>query len=121
MDVDFRYLDLNGQRLPLEGHHRQEGESRTGATVGAVLAAGVIGGMFVKGKGARIAEGREFTARTIEAIPVSLSGAEGSMALFAPGYTPQRVSMDVPTKKERKAMAKAEKAKKDKPSRRTTS
>jgi hypothetical protein len=106
MEVAFRYLDLEGRRIPVEGMHRQEGESRTGATVGAVVLTGVVGGFFIKGKPAKIAAGREFTVHTVEPIPLVTAGAR---ATIAPSYTPSRVSMDVPTKKERKAREQAEK------------
>jgi hypothetical protein len=109
MDVAFRYVDFNGQQIPIEGDHHQEGAGATGATIGAVVAAGVVGGLIVKGKNARIAEGREFTVRTKEAIPVTLSAA-GGPAVIAASYAPTRVNMTVLSEKERKALAKAQKA-----------
>jgi hypothetical protein len=108
MDFTFRYIDLNGQQIPIEGRHHQAGDSRTGATVGAVVAAGLVGGMLVKGKSAKIEEGREFTARTLDAIPVTM--ADNGMAVIAASYTPARVSMMAETDKQRKAREKAEKA-----------
>jgi hypothetical protein len=108
MDFTFRYIDYNGQQIPIEGRHHQAGDSRTGATVGAVVAAGLVGGMLVKGKSAKIEEGREFTARTVDAIPVTL--ADNGVAVIAASYTPARVSMMAETDKQRKAREKAEKA-----------
>ncbi len=113
MNVEFRYIDLNGRRIPIEGRHRQAGEGRTAATVGAVFAAGVIGGVIVKGKNASIGEGREFTVRTVDAVPVTLSADKSAPALIAASYEPSEVNMEVLTKKEQKAAAKAKlKAKK---------
>ncbi|MGZ8285937.1 MAG: hypothetical protein ACXW27_12185 [Allosphingosinicella sp.] len=108
MDFTFRYLDHNGLQIPIEGRHHQAGEGRTGATVGAVVAAGLVGGMLVKGKSAKIEYGREFTARTLEAIPVTV--ADGGTAIIAASYTPARVTMMTETDKQRKAREKAEKA-----------
>lgn len=107
MDVTFRYVDYNGQHIPIEGRHHQAGEGRTAATVGAVVAAGIIGGLVVKGKNARIDQGREFTIRTAEAIPAMLPVADGAPALIAASYTPTPVSMEIETNKERKAREKA--------------
>lgn len=108
MDFDFRYLDHNGLQIPIEGRHHQQGDSRTGATVGAVVAAGLVGGMLVKGKSARIEEGREFTVRTVDAIPLTV--ADNGAAVISASYAPARVTMMTETDKQRKAREKAEKA-----------
>lgn len=108
MDFTFRYLDHNGMRIPIEGRHHQAGEGRTGATIGAVVAAGLVGGMLVKGKNARVDEGREFTVRTLEAIPVTV--ADSGTAVIAASYTPAAVTMMTETDKQRKAREKAERA-----------
>ena len=108
MDFTFRYLDLNGQQIPIEGRHHPAGDSRTGATVGAVVAAGLVGGMLVKGKSAKIEYGREFTARTLEAIPVTV--ADNGAAVISASYSPARVTMMTESAKQRKAREKAEKA-----------
>lgn len=108
MDFTFRYIDFNGQQIPIEGRHHQAGEGRTGATVGAVVAAGLVGGMLVKGKSAKIEYGREFTVRTVDPIPVTV--ADNGAAVISASYTPARVTMMTETDKQRKAREKAEKA-----------
>lgn len=108
MDFTFRYLDHNGLQIPIEGRHHQAGEGRTGATVGAMVAAGLVGGMLVKGKNAKVEEGREFTVRTVDAIPVTM--ADNGAAVIAASYTPARVTMMTETDKQRKAREKAERA-----------
>lgn len=78
MNYEFRSLELNGQRLPVSGQFRQEGSGNTGATVGAVAAAGLIGGMFVTGKSAVIGTDRDLRVHTTAAIPVTLPGTSAS-------------------------------------------
>ena len=112
-------------QIPIEGRHHQAGEGRTGATVGAMVAAGLVGGMLVKGKSAKVEEGREFTVRTVDAIPVTM--ADGGAAVIAASYAPARVTMMTETDKQRKAREKAERARgkkagePTKPTRRLTS
>ena len=101
---------LAAQRIPIEGRYRQEGEGNSAATVGAVLAAGVIGGLIVTGKTARIPEGREFTVHTVDAIPATAGAGNGVPALIAASYAPSAVNLQVMTDKERKALEKATKA-----------
>jgi hypothetical protein len=81
MDIELRYIDLNGRRIPITGKYRQEGEGNTVATIGGVLLAGVFAG-FVTGKSARIPQGRELKVFTAEALPVALPA--GAAALPAP-------------------------------------
>lgn len=88
MEVALRYLDLDGMRIPLSGFHRQEGEGRTGATVGAVVAAGLVGGLLVRGRNARIPEGFEMVARTVDPIPVTIGAEASAPAAIAASYTP---------------------------------
>jgi hypothetical protein len=108
MDFTFRYIDHNGLQIPIEGRHHQAGEGRGGAAVGAMVAAGLVGGMMVKGKSAKIEYGREFTARTLDAIPVTV--ADNGAAVISASYTPARVTMMTESDKQRKAREKAEKA-----------
>jgi hypothetical protein len=107
MEMAFRYLEMNNLKVPVEGTHRQDGEGKTAATVGAVLAAGVVGGLIVKGKSARLPEGYEFTVNTVDAIPVTLGGGA---AMISAGYTPSPVSMQVEDEKKSKRATKAAKA-----------
>src|SRR4028119_1257556 len=93
MELSFRYLDMDGVRVPLDGEHFQAGEGNTAGTVGAVLAAGVIGGAVVTGRSANMPTGREFVARTIDPLPLLVRDpAPGSldrpMARLASSYVP---------------------------------
>jgi hypothetical protein len=110
LELDFRYVDYNGQHIPIEGHFRQEGDGNGAAAVGAVLAAGVIGGLIVHGHSARIPQSHEFTVHMVDAIPLTAPTADGAPALIAASYTPTPVNMHVMTDKERKAAEKAAKA-----------
>lgn len=71
MEFDITHVDLNGRRIPLTGHFRQEGAGNTGAAVGAAVAVGVFGA-FVTGKSAIVEQGREFKVHTTEPLPVML-------------------------------------------------
>lgn len=107
MEVAFRYLEMNNHKVPVEGSHRQDGEGNAAAAVGAVLAAGVIGGLIVKGKSARVLEGREFTVRTVDAVPMTLNGGA---AVISAAYAPSAVSMVVEDEKKAKRAKKVAKA-----------
>jgi len=92
IELTMRYLDMSGQRIPIAGFFRQEGEGNTGATIGAVIAAGVIGGLIVHGRTARVPEGREFTAQTVDAIPLA---TPGDAAAIAASYAPSAVASEL--------------------------
>jgi hypothetical protein len=77
--VELRYVEVGGRRLPIEGKFRQEGEGNTVATVAGVIAVGVFAG-FITGKTAVIPRGRELTAHTKEALPVSFVAAPSPSA-----------------------------------------
>lgn len=77
MEFDVTHIELNGNRIPLKGHFRQEGSGNTGAAVGAVVAVGVFGA-FVTGKSAIVEPGREFKVFTVEPLQVQLTGTATS-------------------------------------------
>ncbi|HSX53866.1 MAG TPA: hypothetical protein VLG14_01085, partial [Sphingomonas sp.] len=80
MTYAFHSLELEGQRVPVSGEFRQEGSGNTGAAVGAVAAAGLIGGMFVTGRSAVVEQGRELKVHTTTAIPIVLPRAPAPAA-----------------------------------------
>ncbi|MFD2430509.1 hypothetical protein ACFSUK_25450 [Sphingobium scionense] len=53
MNIELRYIEVAGRRIPIKGSFRQEGEGNTAATIGGVIAAGVFAG-FITGKTAII-------------------------------------------------------------------
>jgi hypothetical protein len=63
MDIALRYVEVQGQRLPLVGTFRQEGEGNTVGTVAGVVAAGVFAA-FITGKSGIIPRGRELAVHT---------------------------------------------------------
>ena len=78
MDVELEYLEMNGQRVPIDGTYRQEGEGNTLATVGGVIAAGVFAG-FITGRSGRIPQGRELMATLERDLPVALPAPKESI------------------------------------------
>lgn len=82
LEFSLRHLDLNGQRIPLTGNFRQEGEGNTVATGIGIIAVGVFAG-FITGKRARLPVGRELMGQF--ASPVHFTAA-GSLA---PSYDSQ--------------------------------
>lgn len=75
MDVAFDWLEVGGRRVVLDGKYRQEGQGNTAATIGAVLAVGVLGG-FVTGKSAVIPNGMQLKAFTAEPIQFAAAGLQ---------------------------------------------
>lgn len=67
MEIELKYLELAGRRVPITGKYRQEGEGGTTATVATAVLVGVFSA-FVTGKSAIIPQGRELLAQTDEAI-----------------------------------------------------
>lgn len=90
MEIDIRYIDLNGRRIPLSGHYRQEGEGNTVATVAAVVAVGVFGA-FVTGKSATIPQGRELKAYTTEPLAVAFPAVAPAVVATAPPVQAKQV------------------------------
>ena len=86
MELQFDWLDLNGRRISLTGKHRQEGEGNTGAAIGAVVAVGVFGA-FVTGKSAKVPHGMQLSARTAEALPISLPANAVAQPVASVGST----------------------------------
>lgn len=73
LEFSLRYLELNGQRVPISGDFRQEGEGNTIATGVAIIAVGVFAG-FVTGKRARLPVGRELMAQIAQPVPFGADG-----------------------------------------------
>jgi len=74
LEFDVDSIQLSGHSIPVAGHFRVEGEGNTGATIGAVAAAGIIGGVFVKGRSAVAAAGSEWKVSTKSPVPISAGG-----------------------------------------------
>lgn len=91
LEISFRYVDMDGVRVPLDGAHFQAGDGNTVGTIGAIVAAGVVGGMVVTGRSANVSEGSAFTARTIDPLPMIVHAANPNgpaRARLSPTYTP---------------------------------
>lgn len=71
MEIALRYINLDGERIPVEGEYRQEGEGDTLAAVGAVVLAAPL--LVITGKSAVIPRGKEMMAHTVEPFTVTVS------------------------------------------------
>ena len=88
MEIEVRSISMAGVEVPLTGKFREEGQGNTGATIGTIAVAGLVGGAFVTGRSAVFEQGRELRAVTTR--PVMLSRmptpfATPIMAAVAPG------------------------------------
>lgn len=106
MELAFKYIEIGGHQIPLEGSFFQEGEGNTAGTVGAVFAAGVIGGLVVKGKEVDLPAGRDFDATILKDVP--FVGADGRVSVDT-AFDPGVIDMSILTDKEYKAKIKAAK------------
>jgi hypothetical protein len=113
LEFALRHIELNGQRIPVSGNFRQEGEGNTVATGVGVLAIGVFAG-FITGKRARVPVGRELMSQLAEPVPFTSAGslapsydAAATMATAA-GKTPlgqcKAQAATLPAKKQEKAI-----------------
>jgi hypothetical protein len=73
MEFVLRHIDLGGQRVPIAGSYRQEGEGNTIATGVGIIAVGVFAG-FITGKRARLPMGRELMAQIAEPVQFTADG-----------------------------------------------
>lgn len=87
INIELRYIELNGTSIPIEGKYRQEGDGNTVATVGTVVVAGPFAAL-ITGKTGVIPRGRELTAVTRDALPVVLPGPPIVPAVTASAPTP---------------------------------
>lgn len=83
MEIEIKYVELGGTRIPVTGKYRQEGEGGTTATVLTAVAVGVFSA-FVTGKSAIIPQGRELLAQTDTAVPYNPTTAPKPAAVPAP-------------------------------------
>jgi hypothetical protein len=73
LEFSLRHIDLGGQRIPVSGDFRQEGEGNTIATGVGIIAVGVFAG-FITGKRARLPVGRELMAQLAQPVQFTADG-----------------------------------------------
>lgn len=84
MHFEFTDLQIGSQTVPLTGRYRIDGKGNTGWTVGAIAAAGLVGGLFVTGHSATALQGTEYKAFTAAPTMVAFA-APGTPAYYAAG------------------------------------
>lgn len=77
LEFDVNSVNMANHSVPVSGHFKVSGDGNTGATLGAVAAAGLIGGVFVKGHSAVAAEGSEWKVATQQPLMVEASAPAG--------------------------------------------
>ena len=82
IEFSLRHIDLGGQRVPVTGDYRQEGEGNTIATGVGIIAVGVFAG-FITGKRARLPMGRELMSQIAQPVAFTTGGQ------LAPSYDAQ--------------------------------
>ncbi len=96
MEIELRYVEVGGKRVPLIGSFRQEGEGNTVATVAGVIAAGVFAA-FITGKTGRIPAGRELSVRTKEELAFAVpNGAPAVQPAVMATAAPAPAAADAP-------------------------
>ena len=95
MEFEINEVEVNGQFIPVQGHYRIEGQGNTGATVGTAVAVGVFSA-FVTGRSAVVAQGTEYKAFTVNAIPVKLADAPAQPLTPAPVAAPAAAAPAAP-------------------------
>ncbi len=92
MEIELKHLELAGQRVPITGKYRQEGEGGTTATVVTAVLVGVFSA-FVTGTSAVIPQGRELLAQTDEVIAYDPALAPKATAVVVPAAVPARAAV----------------------------
>lgn len=87
LGISLRSLELNGQRILLDGRYREEGGNNNGAAAATMFAVGVAAAL-VKGKSSFIPKGRELKARTGEDISFAVV-TEPSSGLISQTRAPE--------------------------------
>lgn len=82
LEFSLRHIELGGQRIPISGNFRQEGEGNTIATGVGIIAIGVFAG-FITGKRARLPVGRELMGQIVSPVHFTSAGT------LAPSYDSQ--------------------------------
>jgi hypothetical protein len=96
MEIELRYIELDGNRIPISGRYRQEGEGNTVGTVAGVVAVGVFAA-FITGKSARIPQGRELKAYTKESFAYTPSAPVPPLSASEPVPAPTSPSTSMPS------------------------
>ena len=77
LEFSLRYIDLNGQHIPVTGDYRQEGEGNTVAVGVGIIAVGIFAG-FITGKRARVPMGRELMSQLAQPVQFTADGRLGA-------------------------------------------
>ena len=96
MEVEIKYIELGGRRVPVQGKFRQEGEGNTVATIATAVMVGVFSA-FVTGKSAVIPKGRELAVHTVDPLPFTGAKPTPAPATLAPTTAPATTVSSTPS------------------------
>jgi hypothetical protein len=101
LELAFRYVEMDGVRVPLEGKHSQEGKDNAGLRAALVPQIGPFLPLLVTGHSARIVPERHYNASTIDPLPVLIAEpapgtADPRLVRLASTYTPSVIDTSKP-------------------------
>lgn len=88
LDISLDYIEVGDNRIPIEGHFREEGEGNSTATVATFVFISMLGSGLITGHSAEIEAGRRFTVWTKEDVPVQMPDGRSAELAAVPGVAP---------------------------------
>ena len=72
MELAFDYIEVGNTRIAISGHHREEGEGNSDATVATFVFFSMLGSGLITGHSAEVPAGKQFIVWTTEESSINL-------------------------------------------------